>query len=142
MTSGWKYVLCIWCVCKIKSIHHVRVILNCDSYRHRAAMKWMLLYVTIKAVMKNVLEESQREHLSVWRFLFPNNRMFASSEFRKCGVHVMMHIHGKSLRGVMIINEDSIKFMHWNMGLLFPYCVIMTERSFARCWHQRRLYGE
>lgn len=101
-----------------------------------------LLCVIIKNVMKSVLEATQRVALFFaghHSFCY-NHKMFVSNEgeLRRRGVHTLMHTQRKSLRGVTIINEASIKCTLWNMGLLFPSCVFMTERASAESWHQRR----
>lgn len=66
--------------------------------------------------MKSLLEESQSSIclevvFSIANSFFRNHKMFAHNEGELRRAHVLMHTQRKSSRGVMIINETSIRFM-------------------------------
>lgn len=70
-------------------------------------------------------------------FLPPQDVASNEGDFRDAQTRSHAHSEKVIKRGVTIINEAGVKFMRWNMGLLFPS---MTERGLAGFWHQRRRY--
>lgn len=77
--------------------------------------------------------------LSLSLFFFYHHKMLLLMRVISETRRTRSHAHSEKVikRGVTIINEAGVKFMRWNMGLLFPS---MTERGSAGFWHQRRRY--
>lgn len=125
-------------------IQQINPILNIYIYIHI----WVL-HVIMKAVIKSLLEESHMNiclkvvyrspSLSLSLFFFYHHKMLLLMRLISETRRTRSHAHSEKVikRGVTIINEAGVKFMRWNMGLLFPS---MTERGSAGFWHQRRRY--